>query len=56
MQGWGRSFALVSTGGEMPWNPSKLTRIQFEKGKPLEKEKWQLIHRGDNHTGGKKTS
>ena len=36
---WGMGFALVSTGEEKLWIPSKLIKIQFEKEKPLEKEK-----------------
>ena len=45
---WGRSFALVSIRKEKLWIPSKLIKLQFEKKKPFEKEKWQLIHRDDN--------
>ena len=36
---WERSFALVFTGEEKLWIPSKLIKIQFEKKKPLKKEK-----------------
>ena len=35
----GKCFALVSIGEEKPGIPSKLIKIQFEKEKPLEKEK-----------------
>ena len=27
---WGRRFALVSTGEEKLWTPSKLIKVQFE--------------------------
>ena len=36
---WGRVFALVSTGEEKLWIPSKLIKIHFEKEKPLEIER-----------------
>ena len=36
---WERGFALVSTGEEKLWTPSKLIKILFEKEKLLEKEK-----------------
>ena len=51
---WEKHLSLVSTGDEKLWIPSKLIKICFEKEKPIETEKWQLIHTGDNHTGGKK--
>ena len=35
---WGKGFALVSAGKEKLWIESKLTKIWFEKEKPLEKE------------------
>ena len=35
---WGRGFALVSTGKEKRWIPSKLIKIHFEKEKSLERE------------------
>ena len=50
---WGKDFALASTGEEKLWIPSKLIKVQFEEEKPLGKEKRQIIHNGDNHTGGK---
>ena len=37
-------------------NPIHVTKTLFENEKPLEKEKKQLIHRGNNYTGGKKIS
>ena len=36
---WGRGFALVSTGEEKLWIPSKLIKVRFEEEKPLGKEK-----------------
>ncbi|CAO2640481.1 Gag-Pro-Pol polyprotein [Lemmus lemmus] len=36
---WGRGFALISTGEEKLWIPSKLIKIRFEEEKPLGKEK-----------------
>ena len=36
---WGRGFALVSTGEEKLWIPSKLINIQFEEEESLGKEK-----------------
>ena len=36
---WGRGFALVSTGEEKLWIPSKLIKVRFEEKKPLGKEK-----------------
>ena len=50
---WGKGFAFVSTGEEKLWILSKLIKVQFEEEKPLGKEKRQIIHNGDNHTGGK---
>ena len=35
---WGRGFALVSTGEEKLWIPSKLIKIRVEKEKPLDEE------------------
>ena len=53
---WERGFTLVSTGDEKLWVPSELVKIQLEKEKSLDKEKWQTIHKSDNRTGGKETS
>ena len=36
---WGRGFALVSTGEEKFWIPSKLIKFRVEKEKPLDEEK-----------------
>ena len=36
---WGRGFALVSTGEEKFWIPSKLIKVRSEEKKPLGKEK-----------------
>ena len=36
---WGRGFALVCTGEEKLWIPSKLIKIRVEKEKPLDKDK-----------------
>ena len=36
---WGRGFALVSTGEEKLWRPSKLIKVRSEEKKPLGKEK-----------------
>ena len=40
---WGRGFALVSTGEEKLWIPSKLIKVRFEEKKPLGKEKLQHL-------------
>ena len=53
---WERGFALVSTEEEKLWIPSKLIKVWFEEEKPLEKEKSQLIYRGDICIDGNKTS
>ncbi|MGE9716572.1 hypothetical protein ACQP3F_33775 [Escherichia coli] len=36
---WGRDFALVYTGEEILWIPSKLIKIRVEKEKPLYEDK-----------------
>ena len=36
---WGRGFALVSTGEEKLWMPSKLIKVRFEEKKPLGSDK-----------------
>ena len=36
---WGRGFALVSTGEEKLWIPSRLIKIRVEKEKPLDEDK-----------------
>ena len=36
---WGRGFALVSTGEEKLWIPSKLIKVRSEEKKPLGMEK-----------------
>ena len=51
---WGRGFALVSTGEEKLWIPSKLIKVRFEEEKPLGKDKGQLIRKDNNHNKGKK--
>ena len=53
---WGRGFIRISTGEEKQWIPPILIKIWFEKEKSLDKEKLQLIHRGDNPTNCKKNS
>ena len=33
---WGRGFVYVSTGKEKQWIPSKMIKIRYDRGRPLE--------------------